>query len=47
VKYRPLHEGAAGLFGGVLVQRHDVGARRREETADRGDETRAVGAPQQ
>ena len=47
MKYRPLHEGAAGLLGGVLIQRNDVGARRRQETAHRRDQTRAVGAPQQ
>ena len=47
VKYRPLHERAAGLLGGMLVQRHDVGARACQESADCRDKSRAVGTSQQ
>ena len=47
VENRPLHERATGLLGGVLIQRDDVGAGRRQETAHRGDQTGSVGAAQQ
>ncbi len=47
VKDRALHERAAGLLGGMLVQRHDVGAGAGQEGADRRDQSRAVGAAQQ
>ncbi len=47
VKDRALHEGATGLLGRVLVQRHDVRAGTRQKSADRSDQTRSVGAAQQ
>jgi hypothetical protein len=47
VEDRALHEDAAGLFGGVLIQRHDVGAGVGEKGADGRDQSRSVGAAQQ
>ena len=42
-----LHERSTGLLGGMLIQRHDVGARVSQERADRGDQSGPVGAAQQ
>jgi hypothetical protein len=47
VENRALHEGAAGLFGGVLIKRDDVGAGSGEERAHCGDQPRPVRASQQ
>ena len=47
VEYRPLHERAAGLLGGMLIQRHDVGARAGEECTYRRHQSRSVGTAQQ
>ena len=42
-----LHERSTGLLGGMLIQRHDVGAGVGQEGADRGHQPRPVGAAQQ
>ena len=47
VKNRPLHEGAAGLFGRMLVQRNDVGAGLGQKAAHRRDQAGAVRTSQQ
>lgn len=47
VEYRSLHERAARLLGGVLIQRHDVGARSCEECTYRRDQSGSIGTAQQ
>src|ERR1700676_2274580 len=47
VEYGPLHERAAGLLGGVLIQRHDVGAGAGEKRTYRGHQSWSIGATQQ
>src|SRR5262249_18783722 len=47
VEDRALHERAAGLLGGVLVQRDDVGPRTGEERTHRSNQPRSIGAAQQ
>jgi hypothetical protein len=42
-----LHEGAAGLLRGVLIQRHDIGAGIGQKRAHRGDQSGPVCAAQQ
>src|SRR6202790_5834519 len=47
VEYGPLHERAPGLLGGVLIQRHDVGAGAGEKRTYRGHQSWSIGTTQQ
>ena len=47
VEDRPLHEDPAGLLGGVLIQRDDVGPGIGQEGRDRGHQSGAVVAAEQ
>ena len=47
VENGPLHERAAGLLSGVLVQRDDIGARVGEERTYRRHQARSIGTAQQ
>jgi hypothetical protein len=47
VEYRPLHERAAGRLGGVLIQRHNVGACTGQKRAHGRDQAGTVCAAEQ